>query len=689
MILSVKLCQNIRALTVLLSLATMINGCSDSTSNSGDNHTRYVIQKQLQLADSLVAGEKTSEGKLICAKVRKELNTYNPDIVNYYCLMAKWNNKWGFENRYADSALLYFSSVAYKKKYKAEYYKALLANGEASIYLKQYNRALTFYYEAKNILGNGNCEDGFLGAKIARIYYYQHKFKMAARLWAQSVSLMRNCENGTSYPMYFYNMQSFLNGAGLAYEKAGMTDSAAYYYSQDVELINTAQQRHINVSAAKISVYDNLGSLNLKLGNVSRALDYLIQSVDIPISEIDGIKIPPHIKLAQAYLKINDYPKALSNLQQARSRLNRFGNDLEQEVLWYKTNAQYLYQTRQSDQAYKSVLRSIQLKDSLESSLSALFRLDVDHEFKSLVQQQELHDLSYQNKVKQLYLVGSIIAIVMAIIIVGLIYRNLKRSRKMHHESDLHNRQLQHAMTEIKRVNENYIRIMRVMAHDLRNPLSGMTGLAAVLLAEDDFTEENRHMLQLIQSTGIHSMEMISELLKNGLADENEVLATEIVDVKALLYDSVELLQFKAAEKQQQLIFDGTEQPVMCRISQEKIWRVFNNLIVNAIKFSYEETQIKVAIVQEPHKIIVSIADSGIGIPDKNKDAIFEMFTPAKRVGTSGEQPFGLGLSISKRIIEKHRGKIWFTSKQGTGTTFYIELPCDKHIDTLPDILTD
>jgi len=189
--------------------------------------------------------------------------------------------------------------------------------------------------------------------------------------------------------------------------------------------------------------------------------------------------------------------------------------------------------------------------------------------------------------------------------------------------------------------------------------------------------------LHLIESTGIHSMEMISELLKNGLADDNEALVTEMVDVKALLYDSVELLQFKAAEKQQQLIFDGTGQPVMCRISQEQIWRVFNNLIVNAIKFSYEQTQIKIDIVQEQHKIIVSVADSGVGIPDKNKEAIFEMFTHAKRVGTNGEQPFGLGLSISKRIVEKHRGKIWFTSKQGIGTTFYIELPCDKHIDTL------
>lgn len=682
MLLFVKPSTKVCALIFLLCFATLINACTNSDSNYTNNNAGNSIQKQLRLADSLIASGKMQEGKLVNAKARKEIDISDRHIVDYYCLMAKWNNQWYIENRYADSALLFFNSAVRKKDYRAEYYKALLANGEACIYLKKYNKALKYYYQAKNIFSVGNCEDGFLGAKIARIYYNQHKFRMAARLWAESVSLMSHCKNRISYPMYFYTMQSFLNGAGLSYEKAGMLDSAGYYYSQDVELINNAEQRHVNVSAAKISVYDNLGNLNLKLDKVSKALEYLEQGVAIPIIEIDGIKIPPYIKLAQAYLQRKDHTKALASLRQARSRLDRFSNNLNEEVLWYKINARYLYQTKQGGRAYESVLRSDQLKDSLENNLFAVLGMDVDHELQSLVQQQQLHDVSNQNNLKRLYLIGSAVVAVMAIIIVGLFYRNLKRSREMHRESDLHNQRLQQAMTEIERANENYLRIMRVMAHDLRNPISGMTGLATVLLAEDDFTEDNRHMLHLIESTGIHSMEMISELLKTGLANENEPLVTELVDVRTLLYDSVELLQFKATEKNQQLIFNGTEQPVMCRISQEKIWRVFNNLIVNAIKFSYEGTQIKVGILQEHHKIVVSVADSGIGIPDKNKESIFEMFTPAKKLGTKGEQPFGLGLSISKKIIEKHRGKIWFDSMPGAGTTFYVEIPNDEHLDT-------
>jgi tetratricopeptide (TPR) repeat protein len=127
--------------------------------------------------------------------------------------------------------------------------------------------------------------------------------------------------------MYFYTMQSFLNNAGLSYEKAGMMDSAGYYYLKDIALISVAGQKQMDVSAAKISVFDNLGSLNLKLGRVTKGLDYLAQSVATPINEVDGIKIPPYIKLAQAYMQLKNYPHALKSLQMARYRLDRFHNN--------------------------------------------------------------------------------------------------------------------------------------------------------------------------------------------------------------------------------------------------------------------------------------------------------------------------------------------------------------------------
>jgi len=274
-----------------------------------------------------------------------------------------------------------------------------------------------------------------------------------------------------------------------------------------------------------------------------------------------------------------------------------------------------------------------------------------------------------------LYFAGSAVIILLFAIILVLINRNLKKTKRNHHIATLQNEQLQQTLSELERVNKNYIRIMRIMAHDLRNPLSGMTGLAAMLYEDDDFTEDSKQMLKLIETTGIHSMEMINELLKTGLGDENEKVEMQKFDLTSLLYDSIELLQFKANDKEQQIIFESNNTPVFAEINHEKIWRVVNNLIVNAIKFSHIGGIIKVAIAHNATHLLISVADNGIGIPPDQKDSVFEMFTPAKKVGTDGEQPFGLGLSISKKIVEMHKGHIWFGNNVGAGTIFYIDLP--------------
>ncbi len=265
--------------------------------------------------------------------------------------------------------------------------------------------------------------------------------------------------------------------------------------------------------------------------------------------------------------------------------------------------------------------------------------------------------------------------VIFLIISVFMISRTLKDTKGNLNLLAQQNQQLKHTLEEVERTNKNYLRIMRVMAHDLRNPLSGITGLASMLMVEDEFSEDSKTMLKLIETTGLHSMEMINELLKSSLADEDERLIKQHLDLRALLFDSVELLQYRAKEKKQQLVFETSDEPIMADINHEKIWRVVNNLIVNAIKFSYTGDTIKVDIKETNGHILISVADNGVGIPAGQKEVIFEMFTPAKKTGTNGEQPFGLGLSISKRIIELHGGKIWFEPNTPNGTIFYIELP--------------
>lgn len=220
---------------------------------------------------------------------------------------------------------------------------------------------------------------------------------------------------------------------------------------------------------------------------------------------------------------------------------------------------------------------------------------------------------------------------------------------------------------------KNKDRMIRALAHDLRNPIEGINTLTKMMLDDAGHNEETKEMLELIHHSSTYSAEMIHSLVAATLPDYGETVKRKKVDLRRLLTQSVHLQQLKANKKKQTIILKTTA-PVFADVDPEQISRVFDNLISNAIKFSFPDTQITVFLADLDNKITISVHDQGIGIPPELRPKIFDMFTASKRSGTKNEPSFGLGLSICKQIIEAHGGSIWFTSSPTTGTSFYIEL---------------
>ncbi|MEO6523270.1 MAG: HAMP domain-containing sensor histidine kinase [Mucilaginibacter sp.] len=652
--------------------------------NSKSDTVNKETARQLHIGDSTIIARDYEKGKRLILDARHKIKNTDPALITYYCLRSELNqNSADTVMMFADSAMALFKTDGIKAKYPAQYQQCLITKGSACVRAKKYILALDYYYQAKKATPSGECDNGAVSQRIGDIYYSQRNFVGASEYWSLSYRQLLNCNSMYSAQKIFFEKQARLNNTGFAFHLSGNLDSALYYYKTDLNLINQTEKEHLinkrSIDAARIVCYDNLGGVNLKKGELSIAEDYLLKATSIPIVNIDGMMIPPYIKLAELYLKKGEINKVGKYFALSKQLLEKYAKDNRGlQLRWYKSYAEYLFAVKKPAEAYLVSNKYIALKDSLDNSANKLYRLDVSREFSSITQRQSLLDLQQQDKLKMIYLVGISTVFILLFAIMLLINRNLVRTKKNHAEANLRNQQLQLTLDELERVNKNYIRIMRVMAHDIINPLSGMTGIASMLMIDDDLTEDSRHMLKLIESTGLHSMEMINELLKSGLSNDDEQMKTEVVNLRSLLFDSVELLQFKASSKEQQIIFEFDEAPLMANINHEKMWRVFNNLIVNAIKFSHSGSIINVSIKPKGSDILMAVADSGIGIPDKDKETVFEMFTPAKKAGTNGEQPFGLGLSISKKIVEMHKGKIWFESQPGKGTTFYIQLPAVK-----------
>ena len=200
--------------------------------------------------------------------------------------------------------------------------------------------------------------------------------------------------------------------------------------------------------------------------------------------------------------------------------------------------------------------------------------------------------------------------------------------------------------------------------------------LADILMHESNsFSEEQLEILNLIKEACGNSLSLSKDILEAASKIDHASLAKEWVNMNKLLHNSVELQAIKANAKRQRLTISAAKEDIEAFVNKEKIWRIINNLIANAIKFSYENSEIKISIELKGNNVNIAVKDTGIGIPEKNKPYIFDTFTEAKNTGTSGEVPHGLGLSISLQIAKAHNGDIWFESEEGKGTTFHLIIP--------------
>ncbi|BAU52737.1 tetratricopeptide repeat-containing sensor histidine kinase [Mucilaginibacter gotjawali] len=286
---------------------------------------------------------------------------------------------------------------------------------------------------------------------------------------------------------------------------------------------------------------------------------------------------------------------------------------------------------------------------------------------------QQLEAAQGQSRYELRFLFLAVFICALMIVILVILWRNWKKLRKTSDALRLQFEQSESTMEALDVMNKNYSRLIKIVAHDLRNPISAISTISGMLHPDENLPADMKELMGLVQVSSKNCLDLINELLETDF-DQRQKIKTETINPDELLQQCVSLLSFRAQDKGQQLTLNSNVQ-VKINGDTEKLWRVMNNLVVNAIKFSPEGSAIHIESKQIEDKLLISVNDAGLGIPEDIRNKIFDPFTSARRTGTQGEQPFGLGLYISKQIIEDHNGRIWFESVPGKGTTFYVELP--------------
>ncbi|MBE2319061.1 GAF domain-containing protein [Solirubrobacter sp. CPCC 204708] len=214
------------------------------------------------------------------------------------------------------------------------------------------------------------------------------------------------------------------------------------------------------------------------------------------------------------------------------------------------------------------------------------------------------------------------------------------------------------------------------MSHELRTPLNAVIGFSDVLLEEmfGPLNERQAEYVRDIRDSGRHLLELINEILDLSKVEAGRMeLEPSAVSLPELLDGGMALVRERAARQALTVTLDVGEEVGLVWGDAVKLKQVVVNLLTNAVKFTPSGGSVAVTASLEGGEVVVLVRDSGVGIAETDQERIFEAFQRGdRRVSTEGT---GLGLTLSKRFVELHGGRIWVDSAVGVGSTFGFAIP--------------
>lgn len=232
---------------------------------------------------------------------------------------------------------------------------------------------------------------------------------------------------------------------------------------------------------------------------------------------------------------------------------------------------------------------------------------------------------------------------------------------------------------KIKKLLNDKNQFFSIIAHDLRGPLGSSVGLSEILAENiDEYgLEEIKEITAMLHQSNKNSYKLLENLLDWSQVQTGMIeYSPKKIVLNTLISENVELNKNAALNKNIALSFE-TAEFIEIQADKNMIDTIVRNLLTNAIKFTQRNGEIIVKMKKNAQVAEVSIADSGIGIPENIKEKLFKINGKVSQKGTENEIGTGLGLLLCSEFIRKHQGEIWAESEPGKGSTFKFTLPLE------------
>ncbi len=540
---------------------------------------------------------------------------------------------------------------------------ALYTKGDMAFKLGQFQSAFQCFFDARKLSKSADsCAVAFFDYRMGMVTYRQKNFARSCFYFQRALDNFRYCATDFQTDL---RRQEIMSNIGLCFINEQMPDSALYWYGLANQLIDLMQPEgdidRRTKQIAKAVIAGNEGVAFAKLGRLSEAKLKLQEEILINLQPgYDRVHLVYTVnELCEVLVKTGEidelyrYLVLLDSLPELRA--NNFPT-----ARFYHHLSQYHTRKGNRQEAILYVDSFLQHYDMVRREDRDLFRTDLDRSMRVLESEYQVNRLKQEaelNAQQNTYTLYLVIALLLLSLSAVYAYWSSQRRNAV-----------------LNSLNREKDKMMRVVAHDLRNPIAAVYSMSEMNLREG--AKPDKEYWHLAKKACQGALDLIQEMLEvTHIRQGKNPLAVEWVSVNQLLSDTERLIQYRAAEKNVTLTFTPAQPDMEVLVVPEHMRRAISNLISNAIKFSNKDGAVQLQVKRNELGLLISVQDSGIGIPKNLEKKVFDSFTSARRAGTQGEAAFGLGLSIVKEIVTAHDGKVWFISSEGVGSTFFVQLP--------------
>lgn len=236
---------------------------------------------------------------------------------------------------------------------------------------------------------------------------------------------------------------------------------------------------------------------------------------------------------------------------------------------------------------------------------------------------------------------------------------------------------LEETNRNLEEINAQKDEVLRIVSHDMRNPLGNIIGLAQILLEEPEQEPKDiQNIAEIMIRSGENLLAIVNTLLDAARIEAGKMeLELQEVFLDELIREEVEQFSYAARKKSISLTYNRRTEFCKTLIDEPKIRQSLANLISNALKFTRENGHVWIELSDSESHFFISVCDDGIGIEPEKIPFLFDKFSAYQRVGTKNERGTGLGLSIVKAFVQLHGGEVRVESSPGKGSCFIISLP--------------